>query len=1467
MNRIYTWLIAVGIFLSTVSIAQQNTSLYLQSGTVQPASNLSEFIAEASPSDVFNGYYYRVIQFNSLPGMAEQNTMRQSGLIILDYVPKNSFLVAIPNSFNKSELNGFNVRAVIQLSAAQKISRNIIGGFQDWAINERGTVDLTVQYHANISHGAALTSALEHGKLLSQEPKARIINLRVSDFSLMNLAAQPWVSYVNTIAAPGEKEDTKGRSLHRSNVINSDYATGRHYDGKGVTIAVADDGFVGPHIDFSGRLINFATGVGGTHGDMTTGIAGGAGNLDPTIRGMASGADLYSYNISAYPQVVDAVANYTNHGIVIASTSYSQGCNEYTSDTQFGDQLLFDNPQLQFVFSGGNNGSGNCSYGAGAGWGNITGGYKQGKNVVACGNLTALEVLDASSSRGPASDGRVKPDICANGAGQLSTNENNTYQTGGGTSAACPGIAGIFGQMFQAYKELTSSTNPPAALIKACLLNSAEDIGNAGPDFTYGWGRVNAFRALTTLEENRYLTDSVSQGGSNTHSITVPAGVEEVRVMVYWADVGGSPIAAPSLVNNINMTVTDPGSMVWNPWILDPTPVVANLTALATRGVDSLNNMEQVTIATPAAGVYDVTINGYALPSAGQRYYLVWEFRTNDVTITYPNGGEGFVPGESEVIRWDGLKTGGNYLLEYTIDNGVSWTTISSTLPQTLQQFSWNVPNTISGDVKLRISRNGFSDESDSSLSIIGLPTGITVDWVCPDSLQLSYNAVSGAVGYTGYVLGSKYMDVVGTSSTNTMVLYGINPSNDNWFSVSAITAQGNNGRRANAILQPAGVVNCILAADAAIEALASPVSGTLQDCHDNSAVVVAILIENNGLSAISNIPVNYSLNGGVSVTENFTGPLNPGASQLFSFATTVDMTLAGNYVVDVWVTLTGDQNIFNDSAKANITVLGGTTATLPFINDFETDNLCSVTADCEATTCSISNGWINETNSGQDDIDFRVHEGATASAGTGPGTDHTLGTITGNYIYLEATNCFGKQANLVSPCFDLTTAAGPQLTFWYHMFGTTMGELHVDVYSSGGWVDDVIPAITGDQGDQWLQATVNLTPWSGEIINIRFRGITGSSYTSDLAIDDINVIESAAPPVPAFNVSAVSGCPGKVFYFTDQSLNAPTGWSWVFTPSTVSFVNGTSATSTNPEVVFNAVGAYDVELTATNINGGGTVTQTSFINILPAASTPIIEDFQSGVYPPVGWSIDDAGGTHSWTEAVGIAGSNGNPTTCTFIENFAYNNVGAQDGLVTFEVSLANTTSALLTFDVSYARFNATLSDTLRVDISTDCGSTWVPSGYQKDGLTLSTVGDNTNSWVPVLATDWRNDTINLSSWLGAEILMRFVNINGFGNNLYIDNVNVDATVGVEQIDHLGVISVYPNPSAGLFNLELKGVEAKQVSYTLTDLEGRMITSQRINAGNNYRGIIDLRQVPQGAYLLRLASEKGNRTVKLVKL
>lgn len=279
-------------------------------------------------------------------------------------------------------------------------------------------------------------------------------------------------------------------------------------------MALADDGDIGPHIDYKGRLTSFTNGNNGTHGDMTSGICMGAANLDPRYKGMATGAHLYLFDIGGYPQINFAIENYNDYKTVITSTSYSQGCNQYTTNSRDGDNKLFDNKQLMFVFSGGNNGTGNCNYGAGAGWGNITGGYKNGKNTIASGNVDANGVIDPSSSRGPAPDGRIKPDICANGLNQMSTNGNNTYQVGGGTSAACPGIAGITAQLYQAWKELKSEDQAEGALIKGILLTTADDLGNPGPDYTYGWGRVNALKALKTIQENRYKIDSIQQGNS-----------------------------------------------------------------------------------------------------------------------------------------------------------------------------------------------------------------------------------------------------------------------------------------------------------------------------------------------------------------------------------------------------------------------------------------------------------------------------------------------------------------------------------------------------------------------------------------------------------------------------------------------------------------------------------------------------------------------------------------------------------------------------------------------------------------------------------------------------------------------------------------------------------------------------------------------------------------------------------------
>ena len=1092
---------------------EPGNALLLQSGTVYPGGNLEEFIQSTiSPAELVDGYYYRIVQFNNYPNDKLKDLIKKSGLILNMYLPYKSYSVAIPQNFDKNFLRLLDVHSILSWSSENKTSLKLLGNeFPRYTLTKEGSADLIVHYHQNIHIERILELMQEGGIVVIDRLEAiHTITVRIPVDKKQYLLELPFVYYIEPIAPPSSKDDTEARSLHRSNVINSDFFTGRHYDGDGVTIGLADDGEIGPHIDFTGRIAQHLTGLGGNHGDMTSGICIGAGNLDPRFRGMATGAFLHVYSISSYPHIVNAVSNFNSLGTVITSTSYSQGCNEYTSTSQFGDQTIYDNPQLEFVFSAGNDGTSNCNYGAGALWGNITGGYKVGKNVIAVGNLNSSDALETSSSRGPAPDGRIKPDICSNGYNQMSTDEANTYQVGGGTSAACPGVAGVLAQLYQAYKSITGLSNPPSALMKACVLNSAEDLGNRGPDFKHGWGRINAFRALTTIEDHRYIEDSVVQSQSNLHTILVPPGVLQMRVMVYWHDVGGTPAAAKSLVNDLNMTVTDPSMTTYLPWVLNPQPNAATLNALPVRGIDSLNNVEQVTIDNPSAGSYDISIDGTQIPLGIQKYYIVYEFRTDSIFVTYPNGGEGLVPATSEYLRWDAYDTSGTFTIEYSTNAGNTWTLIANGIPGNERQYGWGIAPSISGDRGLiRISRGGISDVSDTLFTIIRRPSNFRIRFSCPDSIGLAWDSVPNASGYVVSMLGNKYMDDIATTTAKTYTVTGTNALSDYWFSVKAIGPNGGLGRRTNAINNPPGVRNCLLAIDGGIINITNPTNGLQTDCQDLSNISIQVELSNTGIAAVGNFDMHYAFDTGAVVTETFTGSITTGNSSAFTFSQPISIATAGNHEIKVWLTIPGDQNSFNDTAVIQLSVLHSDGATTPFIETFDSIATCSTVSDCEQNVCSLGSKWINVGNVDYDDIDWLVNNGSTPSGSTGPANDHTTGNSNGHYLYLEASgNCTNMEALLLSPCFDLTSAITPRLTFWYHMYGVDMGELHVDVISSNQVVNDIITPLTGDHGNFWIKDSADLTQFVGQTIVIRFRGITGNDYRSDMALDDISVID-----------------------------------------------------------------------------------------------------------------------------------------------------------------------------------------------------------------------------------------------------------------------------------------------------------------------------------------------------------------------
>ena len=787
----------------SLQLTAQENKLQLKSGTISLNNDLQV--------NTINNINYCFMSFSTIPTDKVKGSIEQYGIQFLEYIPKNTFVVSIPKNTNTTVLAKHGITAVSIIKGEHKIDPKIQNNtFPDWALkNGKLSVKVLLYKNADIS-GVQEFFRFSNYKIDNVNIFGMSITLTIKPSDLDYLASTNEVWYIEPIDPPSEKENKTGRTLHRSNTINTSYTSGRNYDGEGINIMMQDDGIIGPHIDYQGRIDQSncggcSTSLSDTHGDHVAGTIMGSGNLDPIAAGMANAAFLYVYSSSNSNYSNAFPALYLVDDVVITSKSYSNGCNAgYTSLSQELDLQINVHPSLIHVFSAGNNGSSSCttpyiSSTNGADWGNITGGHKQGKNVIAVANLTSTGGLANSSSRGPAADGRIKPDIGAKGTSVNSTVPTNDYDSYTGTSMACPGIAGVMAQLYQGYKELNSGVNPNSALMKCLMLNSADDIGNPGPDFKHGWGEVNAFRAIKILEDGNYLNDSITQGLNNQHNITIPSGVSKLKVMVYWHDKEASVNAAPALVNDINVSLFTPVGTIYEPWVLDPTPSSTALNTDAIRGVDDLNNMEQVTLDNPIAGNYVLMIDGFSIPFGPQEYWVTYEFITEDVALTYPVGGEGFVPGETEFIRWDASKGNTPFTLEYTTD-GTTWNTITNSTGVNSRYYSWTVPNSVSNQAKVRVSRNGFSDESDADFTIVGVPQNVIVNWICPDSIYVLWNAVNGATDYEVSMLGNVYMDSMATTPATMALILNPNPAiTDSWFSVCA-KVNANEGRRAVAI-------------------------------------------------------------------------------------------------------------------------------------------------------------------------------------------------------------------------------------------------------------------------------------------------------------------------------------------------------------------------------------------------------------------------------------------------------------------------------------------------------------------------------------------------------------------------------------------------------------------------------------------------------------------------------------------
>lgn len=1090
--------------------------LLLKIGNVNLEENFDSFVHSynSSVDNIVDGYHYKIIQFYSLPGKEDRIAIKGMGIRFLDYIPNKAFIIAIPAYFDLKKLSKYDVRSISHIENEYKQDPYILDkNYPLWAMYNREQIDLMVTFYSDIQFTSGTKSiASSVQKVMLDDPLSNVQIVRVNIDDIEGIIASPLVYFVEPHYKAGEPENTTGKTLHRSNVLDSEYETGRHYDGTGIKVMLQDDGVIGPHIDYEGRIgAQNLTWNWGNHGDHCAGIIFGYGNLNPTVNGMAPGAELHTWGAAPeYPGFSTIAYAYNTTGIRISSTSYGDGCNAgYTSLARTMDLQIRTYESLMHVFSCGNSGTSNCGYGAGSGWANITGGHKVGKNVIAAANVGSNGSLANSSSRGPAHDGRIKPDIAAKGTSVYSTIDPNDYMSKTGTSMASPGVAGTLAQLYQAYNELNDDEDPKGGLMKAILLNTAKDLGNIGPDFKHGWGHVNALKAVQVLEEERYLTDEVDQDDNNTHEIDIPEGVKELKVMVYWTDKEASANTSKALVNDLDLTVTDDSDNEYFPWVLNPYPDADSLDKPAIKGIDNLNNMEQVQIDEPTSGTYTLNISGYEIPVGPQEYYIVYEFIMDELVLTYPIGGESIHSSDNINVRWDAYGTEGTFSVEYSMDAGENWIILNDNLSGSARNYNWNVPSVVTGAGMIRVSRDVLSDESEEPFSIMGIPDNMSVLRACLNSVLLKWDPVEEAESYDVFILGEKYMEVVGTTTTDSLWVEGLDYEEEYWYAVRAIGPDNAIGRRSIAEYKEPGVWNCLYSNDLSLSDLIFPPAGVLFNCQDFSNLPVQLEIKNLGQEEISTLDISYKFESDPVVTETYSGTLAPGETMVYEFSSTVSLSSTGNYDMEAWIENGDDQNISNDFLSATSKLKSAQYLDIQTLIDFDNYNNCVFTADCDITTCFLDNKYINFQNNLNDDIDWRALSGITPTPGTGPLGDHTTGTAVGKFLYLEASgDCYNKTAILTTPCADLNTLTNPGVSFWFNMYGEDMGSLHLDVISNGVLFKNVMEPLSGDWGEGWHEGNANLSQFAGESIMLRFRGITGEGEKSDLAIDDITVTE-----------------------------------------------------------------------------------------------------------------------------------------------------------------------------------------------------------------------------------------------------------------------------------------------------------------------------------------------------------------------
>ena len=941
-------------FLAGVNVFAQRAAsfdIHLPSVVLQPDKNLKNdaLAAIEKATQRVSGRGMVILQFENTLSPSDRKLMESQGWRLEAFLDSHSFLGSYQGALDAKKLKAFGVRAVVEAKPSYKFSKELT----DLLGAARGT-DPSVEVWAGIIKSwdpVAVREQLgDRGFVITNAELARyrVLELRCTKSQLMSLAALPFIEFVQVKPPADQPLNNKSIANSRGNILRSTLPGQRALSGKNVVVGVGDDSSPAFHIDLA-NTIDRAGSTGATHGLHVMTTLAGTGTRAELFTGYAPASQLVAQIFSNILRYTDTYIQ--DHGMVLTNNSYGNIVDDcesfglYDLYSSVVDQQHIVHPSLLHVFAAGNSGSYTCGAFP-AGYHTVLGGYQSSKNAIMVAATDEFGVIAGYSSKGPVNDGRLKPDIAAQGTRVFSGIMNSNYGVSSGTSMAAPAVTGGLALLYERYRQLNGGADPDNYLMKALLLNGATDIDRPGPDYRSGYGWMNLLRSVRMLEGNGFVKGVVAEGNTKTHTFTIPSSVDYsvLKVMLCWNDPQAAPLASATLVNDLDLVVIGPDGQSLQPLILNS--AAASVESDAVAGVDRINNTEQVTLLNPAPGTYQIRINGFRLSGSNQQEYaVVFDTIRQQLELTFPSGGEHLRTTDSTYITWDNNGLTGPSILEYSLDNGGSWNTMSNSIVAESKQFKWFwAAGTAAGRARVRITHAASGAvQMSEPFSVLDVPFVSLTGIQCPGYISISWTAVTGADSYEVLIWSSGEMRSLGFVTGTSYTAAGLSRDSLYLMTVRAIK-DGVPGRRPTAVMRTPASGNCASAVndnDLLMDALLSPGSGRAATTSAlSSTTTVRVRIQNlDNVTRTGALSFGYQIDQQTPVLEAVATSSIPALGTFsYSFSTPANMSALKDYVVKTWVKNPADGNASNDTLTTVVRHLPNEPIdlTIPWKNDFE---------------------------------------------------------------------------------------------------------------------------------------------------------------------------------------------------------------------------------------------------------------------------------------------------------------------------------------------------------------------------------------------------------------------------------------------------------------------------------------------------------------------------------------------------